>query len=966
MQTNAAPTSAVGRPRDRVSLALATFLSLLLHVFIAGGLVTTGLGIIATPDTDSTAVVRNIFKPKLAVDFPLEVSRSTAAAGAHENPLDLASPRRQQRAAPPRVADSERHVSQKAAPEQPQESAATSQLPLRPVQSPDERLDAARQLERAELRQTEATTERAAMPTITASTDDAPPPAAPSRRQPAPRQADPTTSAPRAPREVAILANTMRNRAAASRPADAMTLNGPVPRTADLARQTPTTTAPAATSATAEAIASVAPAESEAAPLRARPRAEPASPPSPSREREGSFAKRPGEEHEPADVIASAPRPTDSASGARGTRADAAASPSVAVGRSGPARAGVATTIAEAAGAAVAVPAAVAGTGNGDAATGEASVARPRPGPSSGGGQRREASRGVFADGPAGGGIDRGNVGGDGASSEPGEASAGGGGASSSSQALASIGRRPSQGDGSAEGEWTAAIGTAPSTPARAGVVVDGVGEAEGGIASAADAQIAASSAASPRPMAPSFRGGVVRGSGGGPRSAVARGGSPGGIIAESIAETDSDDGDEGLSQDGSAAVLDSLARASSSRRGAQEEAAASQASALPRVTAFTLPVEERVRDIAVPFMNRLREKRTSRETDAIVDRGLDFLKRSQQDDGRWKLSAYPGADRDTAPKLSSDTAATGLALLAFLGAGHDHFDGPHRDTVRRGLEFLITAQQDDGDLYLPADPLSNSCAWLYSHGIATMALCEAVGMTGDPRIRPAAERACRFISTAQHPERGGWRYTPRSDADLSVSGWMLVALRSGELAGVAVDRKTMPRVTSLLEASTIPPSAARSPLARFHYNARKPEQRPSELSTACMNALGTLMRLHTGWAATDSRVVANAETLAAMRPTYGEPSEKSRDCYLWYYASQVLVHVGGEPWDAWYAALADTLGPRQTREGPAAGSWDPLGATPDRWGQYGGRIYVTALHLLTLEVPYRHLPTYSFGNDTR
>jgi hypothetical protein len=30
----------------------------------------------------------------------------------------------------------------------------------------------------------------------------------------------------------------------------------------------------------------------------------------------------------------------------------------------------------------------------------------------------------------------------------------------------------------------------------------------------------------------------------------------------------------------------------------------------------------------------------------------------------------------------------------------------------------------------------------------------------------------------------------------------------------------------------------------------------------------------------------------------------------------------------------------------------------PDRWGVYGGRIYVTALHLLALEVPYRHLPT--------
>jgi hypothetical protein len=99
------------------------------------------------------------------------------------------------------------------------------------------------------------------------------------------------------------------------------------------------------------------------------------------------------------------------------------------------------------------------------------------------------------------------------------------------------------------------------------------------------------------------------------------------------------------------------------------------------------------------------------------------------------------------------------------------------------------------------------------------------------------------------------------------------------------------------------------------------------------------------------------------MRPTYGSPNEKIRDCYLWYYMSQVLVHTGGEEWDNWYDSLGKTLATHQETAGPRAGSWDPLGPTPDRWGPYGGRLYVTALHLLTLEVPYRHLPTYSFGD---
>jgi hypothetical protein len=124
------------------------------------------------------------------------------------------------------------------------------------------------------------------------------------------------------------------------------------------------------------------------------------------------------------------------------------------------------------------------------------------------------------------------------------------------------------------------------------------------------------------------------------------------------------------------------------------------------------------------------------------------------------------------------------------------------------------------------------------------------------------------------------------------------------------------------------------------------------------MTAVGGLMRLHTGDPASDARVVAAGRALAAEEPAYGTASEKVRDAYLWYYASQVLVHTGGPEWDRWYGRLVEVLAERQERAGPKAGSWDPVAPVPDRWGEYGGRIYVTALHLLALEVPDRHLPT--------
>jgi hypothetical protein len=83
------------------------------------------------------------------------------------------------------------------------------------------------------------------------------------------------------------------------------------------------------------------------------------------------------------------------------------------------------------------------------------------------------------------------------------------------------------------------------------------------------------------------------------------------------------------------------------------------------------------------------------------------------------------------------------------------------------------------------------------------------------------------------------------------------------------------------------------------------------------------------------------------------------RDTYYWYYATQVMFHVGGERWKRWNDKLHPLLVSSQIRTGPMAGSWDPNNPLPDRWAPHAGRLYVTTLNLLSLEVYYRHLPLY-------
>ena len=91
-------------------------------------------------------------------------------------------------------------------------------------------------------------------------------------------------------------------------------------------------------------------------------------------------------------------------------------------------------------------------------------------------------------------------------------------------------------------------------------------------------------------------------------------------------------------------------------------------------------------------------------------------------------------------------------------------------------------------------------------------------------------------------------------------------------------------------------------------------------------------------------------------------PSDENaivRDTYYWYYATQVLRHMDGVAWQRWKSRLVPLLRGSQVSQGEFAGSWDPLGPVPDRWSAHGGRLYLTAMNLLSLEVDYRLLPLY-------
>ena len=358
-------------------------------------------------------------------------------------------------------------------------------------------------------------------------------------------------------------------------------------------------------------------------------------------------------------------------------------------------------------------------------------------------------------------------------------------------------------------------------------------------------------------------------------------------------------------------------------------------------------------------FRSRNKPSRSSSapQTEEAIELGLAFLARHQREDGSWTLHGIVESESiDSSRVLSSDTAATGLAILAFQGAGYNHREFKYASQLQAAINWLQDQQQTNGDLYVPSDQQSNNSCRFYSHGIASLALAEAYGMTQDEELRPAAQLALDFIAETQHPELGGWRYVAGFQADTSVTGWMMMAMQSGRLAGLDVDEKTWLGMGRFLRYAQ---SQSQEHLYRYHPdNPTDTEQRrKGRQPSPCMTAVGLLMQLYMGWDRYDPRLTDGAEYLMQNLPS--DTSILTRDTYYWYYATQIIRHIGGDDWKTWHGALHPLLVDSQIKDGEMAGSWDPLNPVPDRWGAQAGRLYVTAMNLLSLEVDYRLLPLY-------
>lgn len=317
-------------------------------------------------------------------------------------------------------------------------------------------------------------------------------------------------------------------------------------------------------------------------------------------------------------------------------------------------------------------------------------------------------------------------------------------------------------------------------------------------------------------------------------------------------------------------------------------------------------------------------------KSESAVALALAWLAAHQARDGGWRfdLNEPPCGGRcRNAGSASSTTAATGLALLPFLGAGQTPNEGDYSDVVNAGLYYL------KGRAVPTEHGFDLQEGTMYAQGIAATALCEAYGMTKDESLREPAQRAIDFICWAQH-SGGGWRYTPHSPGDTTVFGWQMMALKSAQMAGLDVPSPVVTLGERFLD------SVQSEGGACYGYVTTAKSPGPT--------AIGLLVRMYTGWDRYDPRLKRGIAYLAREGP------HKS-DIYFDYYATQVMHHYDGPEWPEWNKEMRDYLVRTQATMGYERGSWH----FDDPHGSKGGRLYTTAMCAMILEVYYRHMPLY-------
>ncbi len=327
----------------------------------------------------------------------------------------------------------------------------------------------------------------------------------------------------------------------------------------------------------------------------------------------------------------------------------------------------------------------------------------------------------------------------------------------------------------------------------------------------------------------------------------------------------------------------------------------------------------------SLSYADDLLPKHVTEKSQLAVSRGLEFLAKTQGQDGSWK-HASDGAQYPV--------SMTALAGMAFLANGNTTSRGPYADQVRKTVRYLIRQQSSSG---LIAGRAQENGRPMYGHGFSLLFLATAYGMETDPRIRDEMHDVIRDavkLTASGQSALGGWTYTPGSGDEGSVTITQMQALRAAHNAGFTIPPKTIDNAIRYLERCKTPDGGI-----RYAFHSGNDTRMPiSAAAICCLYSAGEY----------DSPLAESCLELVfdSFMSNKQNWNRYGHSYYANFYAAQAFYQAGDEYWDEFFPVTRDQLIDQQADDG----SWTGDGVGPT---------YGTSLSLVILQLPYKFLPVY-------
>jgi len=344
------------------------------------------------------------------------------------------------------------------------------------------------------------------------------------------------------------------------------------------------------------------------------------------------------------------------------------------------------------------------------------------------------------------------------------------------------------------------------------------------------------------------------------------------------------------------------------------------------------IPATMRKRCSKEDRMLRLQEMGGNPKAEEVVEKGLEWIKATQNPDGSWGNG--------------NQAAMTGFAVLAYLGRCETPLSEKYGESCLRGITWLVNLG------IKTSGKLGTNLAddhWPYDHAIAAYAICEATTFCKQlsinvPNLTEVAQMSTNFIIENQHTRTGGWDYsydtTGGRGGDLSVAAWHVQALKAAHHTGIEFKGMTSAKNNAVKYAESM-----QNKNGGFGYTG--PDSPAGDRDTFTMTGGGVLgLQM---WGKESSSAVRKGAKY--ILDTYKfDYSGKDSDLYVHYYNAQVMMIRGGKDWETYNATFKDQLISSQNPDG----NWN----APGFGGVFSANAhYRNCLNILMLEVYYRFLP---------